>query len=98
MQMPARSKIAMLPPTMRTELERRIVERAFSGYPDLAEWLQAQCYHIAHDTLQRHDSRLQDKINAMEKLAGEAEASTEEAHRATGNLTNVTIQLIHQTS
>jgi hypothetical protein len=27
---------------VRTELERHIVERAFSGYQDLAEWLQAQ--------------------------------------------------------
>jgi hypothetical protein len=37
-----RSKIAMLPAAMRTELDRLIVERAFSGYQALAQWLQAQ--------------------------------------------------------
>src|SRR6266851_1252002 len=67
--MPARSKVAMLPAEVRTELDRRIVEQAFSGYQDLAEWLQGQGYHIAHDSVQRHGSRLLRRIEAMERLA-----------------------------
>jgi hypothetical protein len=94
--MPARPKIAMLPRALRTELERRIVERAFSGYRDLAEWLQGQGYRIAHDSLQRYGSRLQQKIATMEQLAREAKASNAAAHRASANLVNVTIQLIHR--
>jgi hypothetical protein len=94
--MPVRPKAAMLPPAVRTELERRIVERAFSGYQELAEWLQGQGYRIAHDSLQRYGSRLQQKIAAMERLAHEAKASNAAAHRASANLVNVTIQLIHR--
>jgi Protein of unknown function (DUF3486) len=52
--MPARSKVAMLPEEVRTELERRIIERSFSGYQDLADWLQTKGYQIAHDSVQRH--------------------------------------------
>jgi hypothetical protein len=37
-------------------------EQAFNGYQDLAEWLQAQGYLIAHDGLQGHGSRLRRSI------------------------------------
>ncbi len=94
--MPARSKVAMLPAEVRTELDRRIVERAFSGYQDLAEWLQGQGYHIAHDSVQRHGSRLQRKIEAMERLAADAKALTAAAAQAGDSIVDVTIQLIHQ--
>jgi hypothetical protein len=93
--MPPRSKIETLPPTVRTELERRIVERAFGGYRDLAEWLQSQGYHIAHDSVRRYGSRLQQQIEALEQLAGETRASTQAADRASDNLINLAIQLTH---
>ena len=94
--MPARSKVEMLPAEVRTELDRRIVERAFSGYQDLAEWLQGQGYHIAHDSVQRHGSRLQRRIEAMERLAEDAKALTAAAAQAGDGIVDVTIQLIHQ--
>ncbi len=94
--MPARSKVAMLPAEVRTELDRRIVEQAFSGYQDLAEWLQGQGYHIAHDSVQRHGSRLQQKIEAMKRLAEDAKALTAAAAQAGDGIVDVTIQLIHQ--
>ncbi len=94
--MPVRSKVAMLPAEVRVELERRIVARAFSGYQDLAEWLQAQGYHIAHDSVQRYGSRLQQKIEAMEWLAEEAKALTTAGAQAGGTLIDATIMVIHQ--
>ena len=48
--MGTRSKVAKLPASIRSELDRLIVEGAFSGYQALAEWLQAQGYQIADDT------------------------------------------------
>ncbi len=80
--MPARSKVAMLPADVRTELERRIMEGAFSGYHDLAEWLDAQGYHIAHDSVQRHGSWLRQKIEAMERLAEDAQAIADSLEEA----------------
>jgi hypothetical protein len=47
--MPPRSKVAMLPQALRDELERRMVERGFSGYEELADWLQKQGFQIAED-------------------------------------------------
>jgi len=93
--MPARSKVAMLPADVRTELERRIMEGAFSGYHDLAEWLDAQGYHIAHDSVQRHGSWLRQNIEAMERLAEDAQAIAAVAAQASDTIVDVTIQLIH---
>jgi uncharacterized protein DUF3486 len=93
--MPARSKVEMLPGEVRTELEHRIVAGAFGGYQDLAAWLDAQGYHIAHDSVQRHGSRLRQKIEAMERLAEQAKAITDAAAQAGGTIVDITIQLIH---
>jgi len=93
--MPARSKVAMLPEEVRTELERRIVERSFSGYHDLADWLQAQGYQIAHDSIQRHGARLGRKIEAMEQLTHEAHAIAAATYRSDTSVVDVSIQLIH---
>jgi Protein of unknown function (DUF3486) len=61
-----RSKVAMLPAAVRAELDRRIVERAFSGYQALAEWLQAQGYRIADDSVQRYGARLRRQREALD--------------------------------
>ncbi len=94
--MPARSKVAMLPVEVRSELERRIVERAFSGYEELAEWLQAQGYQIAEDSVQRYGSRLQHKLEAMDRAAHQAKAIAEAAPHGGETILDATIQLIHE--
>ena len=93
--MPARSKVAMLPEEVRNELERRILERSFSGYHDLADWLQAQGYRIAHDSVQRHGARLARKIEAMDRLAHQAHAIAEATNHADTTVVEVAIKLIH---
>jgi len=85
----------MLPEEVRTELERRIVERSFSGYQDLADWLQAQGYQIAHDSIQRHGARLGREIEAMEQLTHEARAIAAAIDHSEGTVVEVSIQLIH---
>src|SRR5205807_3754253 len=60
-----RSKVAMLPAAVRAELDRLIIERAFSGYQALAEGLQANGYHISDDSLQRYGVRLRHQLDAL---------------------------------
>jgi len=94
--MPARSKVAMLPEEVRAELERRIIERSFSGYHDLADWLQAQGYQIAHDSIQRHGARLARQIEAVKQLTHEAHAIAAAIDNSDTTVIDVSIQLIHQ--
>jgi Protein of unknown function (DUF3486) len=94
-----RSKVAKLPATVRAELDRRIVEGAFSGYQALAEWLQAQGYHIADDSVQRYGVRLRRQLEAINLACHQAKALATAAKSA-GNtadaLTAITVQLVQQ--
>jgi hypothetical protein len=60
-----RSKVVMLPAAVRAELDRLIVDRAFSGYQALAERLQANGYRISDDSLQRYGVRLRHQLDAL---------------------------------
>jgi hypothetical protein len=80
--MPARSKVAMLPDELRTELERRMAERAFSGYQELAEWLQSEGYPISDDSVQRHGFKHQRKLEVLDFAAHQARAITQAGYDA----------------
>jgi len=86
----------MLPESVRAELERRMVERAFSGYEDLADWLRQQGYQIAHDGVRRHGTWLKQKIEAMKRFAEDAKAIAAATSEGTYAAVDVTTQLIHQ--
>jgi hypothetical protein len=60
-----RSKVVMLPATVRAEVDRLIVERAFSGCQALAQDLQAKGYRISDDSLQRYGVRLRHQLDAL---------------------------------
>jgi Protein of unknown function (DUF3486) len=94
-----RSKVAKLPATVRAELDRRIVEGAFSGYQALAEWLQAQGYKIADDSVQRYGARLRRQLDAI-NLAREQVKALAIAGKGAGDsadsLTAIAVQLIQQ--
>jgi hypothetical protein len=48
--MPPRSKVAMLPQEVRDELERRIAERAFSGYEERRLFPRRTLPHFTADS------------------------------------------------
>jgi hypothetical protein len=94
--MPPRSKVATLPQELRDELERRIVERAFSGYEELADWLQQQGYQIAEDSIQRYGARLHQKIESLEQSAQQAKAIASAAPEARATIVDATIELLNE--
>src|SRR5256885_11970389 len=85
--MGTRSKVAVLPVAVRDELDRLIVERAFSGYQALAEWLQAQGYRISDDSVQRYGVRLRHQLDAI-KLAGHQARAFAAAGKSARNTSN----------
>jgi Protein of unknown function (DUF3486) len=83
---------------VRAELDRLIVDHAFSGYQALAEWLQAQGYKIADDSLQRYGVRLRCHREALDFARHQA-AALAAAHGAgdtAEGLTAFTVQLLQQ--
>ena len=42
-----------------------MVERGFSGYEELADWLKKQGYQIAEDSVQRNGAKLRQKMESL---------------------------------
>jgi hypothetical protein len=93
--MPARSKVAMLPQAVRDELERRILENAFSGYQELAEWLQEQGYQIADDSVQRYGARLHERIESLDLSVQQAKAIAHADPADRDSIVDSTIHLLN---
>jgi hypothetical protein len=57
--MSPRSKVYELPPDLRAELDRRLIDSGFGGYRDLAAWLNEQGYQIGKSALHTYGSALE---------------------------------------
>lgn len=79
--MPRRSALNALPDTVLTELNARLIEKSFSDYAGLAEWLQEQGYQISRSAVQRHGFGLQ---ASMEKSLSRARERMEIAKALRG--------------
>ena len=63
--MPAPTKIALLPESVRAELDARLVRRAFSDYHALAAWLGEQGYEIGKTAVHAYGQGLKRKLAAI---------------------------------
>lgn len=83
--MPAPAKIALLPDSVRAELDARLVRRAFSDYHALAAWLGAQGYEIGKTAVHAYGQGLKRKLAAVktstEAVRLIAEAAPDEEDR-----------------
>lgn len=63
--MPPPAQIALLPDNVRAELDALLIRRAFSGYHDLAAWLNAQGYEIGKTAIHAYGQGLKRKLAAI---------------------------------
>jgi hypothetical protein len=67
-----RSSVELLPEETKAELNKRLVQSAFSGYESLADWLEEKGYKISKSSVHRYGSKLQEQ---MESIAQTTEAA-----------------------
>jgi hypothetical protein len=72
------------------------VERAFSGYEDLAAWLQEQGYQITESSVQRYGSRFQQKLELLEQSAHQAKALAAATSQGRALVVDATIDLLNE--
>lgn len=70
--MARRSKITQLPEDVRSQLDRELVKRGFSGYDALETWLDGLGISIGKSSIHRYGKNLERKLSAIK-------ASTEAA-------------------
>ncbi|OPY07243.1 MAG: hypothetical protein A4E68_01925 [Syntrophaceae bacterium PtaB.Bin095] len=75
--MPRRSKIDLLPESVRKEFERRLIEGCFSDYEGVALWLQEQGYDISRSAAHRWGQGFQRAQAAVKAATDMATALTE---------------------
>lgn len=76
--MPVRSKVTQLPKKIKAELDRRLVESAFSGYVGLAEWLTENGYQISKSSVFRYGKEFETRLTTLKDITEQARVVSEE--------------------
>ena len=63
--MPRRSTISQLPPDVREEIDRLLIDKGFGGYDWAAEQLQEQGVEISRSALHRYGQQLERRLSAI---------------------------------
>jgi hypothetical protein len=96
--MPARSKIALLPEDIRSELERRLITSGFSNYDAIATWLRDQDVDISRSAVARFGQDFAAKCDAIRIATEQARAIVTTVGDDEGNMNEALIRLIQQLS
>lgn len=90
--MPPRSRVAKLPKQVKSELDRRLVDSAFSDYQGLAEWLQEKGYQVSRSTVGKYGKEFRDRLTALKDITEQARA----VHDEIGDDENLVIDMLVQ--
>jgi hypothetical protein len=75
--MPRRSKITLLPPEIKAQFDKLLIEKGFSDYDGIAAWLQEQGYAISRSAAHRYGQEFEEKMAALKIATEQARAITE---------------------
>ncbi len=88
--------ITRLPYTVRTELEKRLVENGFSGYIELTRWLNDLGYRISKGALNRYGLQFEQRYNVEAAAARQARELAETARGDDGTATSALVRLLEE--
>lgn len=91
--MPPRHSVAALPEDTRKALETRLIKGGFSGYTELAEWLQAEGYEISRSALHRFGKDFQNRIDAIRQSTDMARVLREQCGDDDGALNDASLRM-----
>lgn len=63
--MPSRSRVRTLPPEIRAELDRRLVDAGFADYEALSAWLAERGHEISKSAVHRYGQQLEKRIEEL---------------------------------
>jgi hypothetical protein len=96
--MPRRSKITQLPPEIKAQFDRLLIEKGFSDYDAVVIWLQDQGFDVSRSTAHRYGQEFEKKIAAIKIATEQARAITDAAGDEEGKMNDALIRLIQQKS
>lgn len=72
--MPLPSKVSQLPEQIKAELDRKLIESAFSGYRQLEEWLAEIGFEISHTAIHKYGQRFAVTLAELKTATEQAKA------------------------
>jgi len=92
--MAQRSAVAQLPDEVREELERRLLRSSFSGYEDLASWLQEAGFEISKSSVHRYGQQFEQRMAALKVATDQAKTLAAEADDDEGAMNEALLRLV----
>ncbi len=92
--MPAPSKVDLLPPDIRAELDRRLIASGFGNLVALSEWLNEHGFEISKTTVGVHSQRLKRRLAAVTASTEAAKLIAQAAPDESDDRSNAIISLI----
>lgn len=100
--MPKRSKITQLPPEIKAELDKKLIEGSFSDYEGVTEWLNGRLAEegleltVSISGMHRYGQTFENKISAIKIATEQAKAIAEASSDEEGAMTEALIRLVQQ--
>jgi hypothetical protein len=92
--MPSRGKTKRIPPALRAEFERLLIEGSFSDYAGLTRWLGEHGCQIASSTSTRYGHQLEHKLTALKLATEQARAVVDAAGGADDSVNEGLMRLV----
>jgi hypothetical protein len=96
--MPRRAATDLLPELVRADLNSRLIASGFSGYEQLAEWLESKGFVISRSALHRYGQKFEDRCAALKLATDQAKAIVAEAGDDEGAMNEALIRLVQEKS
>lgn len=94
--MPPRSKVEALPAELKSELDRKLFEGAFSDYEGLAGWLAEQGVALSKSSLHRYGQRFEERMGALRIATEQARALVEGARDDEGVMAEALMRMAQE--
>ena len=91
-----RSKIVTLPRPVRERLDAMLIERGFSGYQELANWLAEQGHFVSHMSVYRYGTKLEKRLDRTRVATQQAEALASALPDDRGAMSDVTLRMAQE--
>lgn len=94
--MPPRSKVASLPKSVKTWLDKALAENNFSDYEALANELSSQGFSISKSALHRYGQDFESKLSALKMASEQARAVVAAAPDEEGAVNEALMRLVQE--
>ncbi len=91
-----RSKIEGLPPELKSELDRRLVEGGFKDYVALQDWLRSRGCEVGKSSVHRYGTKLEERLYKLRQATDQAKALVSGSPDDAGDMNEAILRLMQE--